>query len=535
MLGVLIVDDEAIVRMNLKSIIDWEKEGFFILGEAENGKAGLDLILREKPDIVITDIKMPVMDGLEMILEAGREYSGARYVVLSSYDEFALLKTAMNYGVTEYLLKLELTPAILKKTLEGQREILLREKDHLAGRDMSSAEKAACFLRRVLAGYDMDGEQAALKDILEHACPCINLTQLSCIAIRFSLINKGNSFREEDYLTIEKAAQSIINDITKSYFQGISFLADRGLCLFVYSPGESGAAAREMCGVIIEMLRQYLNLASAAGISSLEGCWKDSARLMIDAVRATEEVFFRGYGIIVYSSELGTETYGVFSSVVYDWEEPYRQALELRDTEKVKKIFQQIQSILRPCQTDTCSSPRVSRAEAFNLCFAVAGITLSALKKQSSQHSAFDENLYETIGVIETLEGLLEWTKSFEEKIIGFFDTLPEKSHEDQIVIDAKRYIVKNCRRPISLNSAAKDLAISAGYLSSVFKRRTNTSFVEYVTRVKIGEAKNLLLSGRYKVYEVSDMIGYDDHGYFSKIFHKVTGMSPGEFMKKHI
>jgi two-component system response regulator YesN len=290
-----------------------------------------------------------------------------------------------------------------------------------------------------------------------------------------------------------------------------------------------------MCGVIIEMLRQYLNLASFAGISSLKSAWKDSAQLMIDAVRATEEIFFRGYGIIVYSSELETETPALFSPAVYDWEEPYRQALELREIEKIKSVFKTIQDILLSGRKKEVSFHRISRAEAFNLCFTIAGVTLSTLKKQSSQPFAFDENLYETIGIIETLEGLLEWTKLFEEKIIGFFDALPEKSSEDQIVVAAKRYIAKNCRRSISLNSAAKDLSISAGYLSSVFKRQTNTGFVEYITMTKIDEAKKLLLSGQYKVYEVSDMIGYEDNGYFSKTFHKVTGMSPGEFMKKHI
>ena len=110
MLGVVIIDDDAIVRMNLKSIIDWEKEGCQILGEAENGQTGRELILRDKPDIVITDIKMPVMDGLEMIRSVKKEYDRARYVALSSYEEFALLKTAMDYGVTDYILKLELSP-----------------------------------------------------------------------------------------------------------------------------------------------------------------------------------------------------------------------------------------------------------------------------------------------------------------------------------------------------------------------------------------------------------------------------------------
>ena len=532
MLGVLIIDDEAIVRMNLKSMIDWEKEGFYILGEAENGKTGLELILREKPDIVITDVKMPVMDGLQMIREAGGKESGARFVVLSSYEEFALLKTAMSYGVTEYLLKLELTPLILIKTLNKQREILLREKDYLPGREMSAAGKASRLLRRVLAGYDVKEE---LEILLKQSCPGIDSGRLSCIAIRFSPLNRKDSFGEEDYRTIETAAQSIINDITKPYFSGISFLADTGFCLFVYSPQKDGNGPREMCGVIIQMLRQYLNLAAVAGISSINDSWEHINRIMIDAIQSTEEVFFRGYGNIIYSSELGEDVSETRSPAVYDWTEPYRQALELRQADKVKLTFRKVRDILRPTQEDSVSVLRLSRVEAFNLCFSIAGITLSVLKKEPGEQALFEENLYETIGVIETLDGLHEWMGAFETKILEFFASLPERSYEDHIVIAAKRYIAENCRKPISLNSAAKDLAVSAGHLSSVFKRRTNSGFVEYVTRVKIDEAKNLLLSGQYKIYEISDMIGYEDNGYFIKTFHKVTGMTPKEFIKKHI
>jgi two-component system response regulator YesN len=527
MLGVVIVDDEAIVRMNLKSLIDWEKEDCCILGEAENGRVGLDLILREKPGIVITDIKMPVMDGLEMIRRAGQEYDAARYVILSSYEEFALLKTAMSYGAGEYLLKLELTAETLKKTLAEQREILIREQKGASGREDSPANKAARFLRRVLAGHDVDG---GLESLLPRASPGIDPRRLSCIALRFSLLNKQNAFGQEDHRAIETAAQSIINDITKPYFRGLSFLADAGLCLFVYSPGGEDGRSREMSSVIIQMLRQYLNLAAAAGISSITGDLEDISRIMIDAIWATEEIFFRGYGNIVYSAELGTDIAPSGSPAAYDWAEPFRQALELRQGGKVRTIFQAVQDML-----STPPPRRISRTEAFNLCFSVAGIALSVLKKEPPEPVFVDENLYEAIGHTETLEGLREWLGAFEARICSVFDSLPEKNYEDHLVIAAKRYIAENCRQPISLNSAAKHLAVSAGYLSSVFKRRTGTRFMEYITKAKMDEAKKLLFSGQFKIYEVSDMVGYEDSGYFIKTFHKVTGMTPKEFITRRM
>jgi two-component system response regulator YesN len=132
------------------------------------------------------------------------------------------------------------------------------------------------------------------------------------------------------------------------------------------------------------------------------------------------------------------------------------------------------------------------------------------------------------------MEGLGDWVKSFKEKVLEMFSDDSEKNYDDHLVTAAKRYIVENCHKPLNLDMVAKSLSISSGYLSSVFKRRTQIGFVEYVTGVKIEKAKKLLLSGQYKIYEVSYMVGYEDTGYFSKTFHKMTGQSPKDFIALH-
>ncbi|GHT64649.1 hypothetical protein FACS1894110_04720 [Spirochaetia bacterium] len=546
MLGIVIIDDDAIVRTNLKSVIDWEKEGYRILGEAENGEKGLELILRDKPDIVITDIKMPVMDGLEMIRSARKEYDKSRYVILSSYEEFGLLKTAMDYGITDYLLKLELSPDILKKTLENQKRIILYENNSVQEREISPYSRVAVALRRVLAGYYLEDD---LADTLKLANPKIDKDRLSCIAVRFSLPDKGLSLGEGDRRTIEMAAHSTINNITRQYFAGISFLEDTGLCLFVYSPVEGKNRITEMGGIIINMLKQYLNLNAAVGISSFEGGIQDISRIMIDAVKATDEVFYRGYGTIIRSSEVRGEAAG--SAAIFDWEDPFRKALELRRSEDLKGIFKDMHGILappvralirNPLNSDPVNSgsvpppaPRISKTEAFNLCFSLVSAAFSVFASSNTGKSPFTDNQYEVIGKIETLEGLREWLKTFEASILDWRLSIQERSHDDMMAAEVKNYVAKNFSKPIGLNEAAEHLGLSSGYLSSLFKRCTGLGFVEYVTGVKMAEAKKLIRSGQYRIGEVSEMVGYEDTGYFSKTFHKITGLSPKEYMTRHI
>jgi two-component system response regulator YesN len=547
MLGIVIVDDDAVVRMNLKSVIEWEKEGFVITGEAENGKKGLELILRDKPDIVITDVKMPVMDGLEMIRKARAEDESVRFIVLSSYDEFGLLKTAVNNGVTDYLLKLELTPQVLLNTLEGIKKSILYEDNTTRNREISPYSKLATILRRVLAGYYAEEE-------LEHTLKMVNqdikTERLLCLAVRFSLSGKGASFEAEDWRTLEIAVHSVIHNITKQFYPGISFLEDTGICLFVYSPPtESIGRVREMAGIIITMLKQYFNLESSVGVASVTGGINDIHRLMIDAIKAAEEVFFRGFGTVIFSSEVSDavvsgET-GTSGAGVYNWTETFRQALELHRKEDLKDIFKTLKGFLavksrplirkNPGLRDSPSPvPVVSRSEAFNLCFSLVNTTLSVLRDHPADRNFFNENLYEVIGRVETLKGLREWVDSFEAAVFGWLDSIYEKSHDDFLVDSAKLYVAENFQKPVSLNQAAKHLTISSGYLSSLFKRRTGLCFVDYVTRVKISEAERLLVSGRYRVGEIAEMVGYEDAGYFSKIFHRITGSTPREYMSQH-
>ena len=511
MLGVVIVDDEALVRVNLRSMIDWENEGYTILGEAENGEKGLELILHLRPDIVIADIKMPIMDGLEMISSAKAKYDGARYISLTSYEEFGLLKSAMHLGVADYLLKLELTPEVLLNTLEAQKQTLLSKHTAVESRDISPVDKVGKILCDVFAGIPADCE---LDSLLRLAVPQIDSNQLCAVAIRLAL----PTIKRFDSRNIESAALGIIKDIAKNYFEGVAFPAEEGLYLFVYSP-KSESVIEEMCQVIIRMLRQYLNAFSAVGIGSATGNVHNIEQIMSNSILALEEVFYQGYGNVLHAPKDAQ----LIEVERTEWPQELRQAIELQNIKRLNSVFCYLHNLLKM---------RIHRNEAYNLCFTVASLSLSALKRDKVGKNSFDENLYDVIGETNTLEELREWLRSFEARLLDILNLMTNnKTGDERIVMEAKRFITENCRSQINLNMVAEHLFISASYLSNVFKRTSGVSFVEYVTDIKMEEAKALLLSGNYKVYEVSEMLGYEYSSYFSKLFFKTTGYSPKEFI----
>ena len=129
MLKILIVDDEAVVRIGLKSMIDWQAHGFTLVGEAKDGRHALELFEEHHPDLIITDLKMPVLDGLELIQEVRKISASCRIIVLSSYDDFNLVRQAMKLGAADYLLKLEVEPDQLIRTLERFRDEIVQERN----------------------------------------------------------------------------------------------------------------------------------------------------------------------------------------------------------------------------------------------------------------------------------------------------------------------------------------------------------------------------------------------------------------------
>jgi two-component system response regulator YesN len=125
MFKLMIVDDELLMRIGIRSMIDWEEHGFRIVGEAANGKEALDIAIDALPDLIITDIKMPIMDGLQLIREASSTLAGCKYVILSNFDEFRYVKEALQLGALDYLIKTEVTPAALTALLSDIRRKLL--------------------------------------------------------------------------------------------------------------------------------------------------------------------------------------------------------------------------------------------------------------------------------------------------------------------------------------------------------------------------------------------------------------------------
>ena len=273
MYKVVFIDDEALVKIGLQSILDWNEEGFDVVGEAEDGREGLQLILQKEPDLVITDIVMPEMDGLEMIQKAKEQGSRAVFIVLSSFDEFELVKKAMQLGARDYILKLKISKGVLKEVLDnitGEMEELSRKSTgEKRGHTVWEMEGLrSTFFENLLSGQYR--EETAIKEQAESLDIVLDESQLRVLYVVSDIYRQLNNRNGTEKKLYALTIRGLIQDICREFFDCYCVQWEDGKYLVIVSADEkkeTNANLKLMGEAVIDMLGQYGNIRASIGIS----------------------------------------------------------------------------------------------------------------------------------------------------------------------------------------------------------------------------------------------------------------------------
>jgi two-component system response regulator YesN len=537
MFKVLIIDDEQLVRMGLKSMLPWEKLGYEIVGEALNGQQGLDLIGKLQPDIVITDIKMPVMDGLELMRRATAAQPQLKFIILSSYDDFELVKQAMKQGAEEYLIKLSLEAESLGATLASVREKIIAER----GKPMSDGQLdkglrenitmlREGFLKRLInkplpSRAELDQQLKYLGIELE--------TTVCCALIRISDPGALEKYEAHEVHSLETAILNTIDEIVNDVFKGYTLPWNPGEFLVICSdnsncPAETFLAQAVSMGErVAQMVKQYFNISVSVGFGNPFHDYTMLKEGYFEGLRAIRYCHYSGTPAIMCFSQLPPGNENQAQIDISAQKSILPQAIELHDLETIGSVFETLSAIV--------SDPCVSREQAYDLCFQIAYLIPGALgvsEAELKEVFGYKNSLYESILSLNTLAEIHAWFIGLERNIFRRLSRNDaQKNH--RLIARAKKYILDHYAGEISLNEVAAAINISSGYLSTIFRQETGICFTDYVTEIKIGQAKKLLRESEYKVYEISEMLGYQNAYYFSKVFKKITGMTPSEYSGK--
>lgn len=527
---VMVVDDEPIVRLALKSLVNWENHGFDLCFEAANGKQALD-IYNKNPgiNIIITDINMPVMDGLELISSINEKKDGCSIIVLSAYDDYSLVREAFKLGVMDYILKTDMDPDNILKILASvvlrashAKEDAKDKYDRTADTGILKEE----FIRSLIEQEEItDPEGNALKLKVQFGKNNI----LACCLLMDDYLTVIERYREHGLKVFSTSVLNAIRQILNEVRTGevLSISPQEYLVLFSFeniNVVQARERAVEILGKIKYSLRNYINVNITVGVSSMKSGYSSIKELYREAGDNARLKFFFGKGRVIFPENAQSLTNNDISTIIG---KETLFSLALKEINK-EMALEELGGILELIKNSNCANIDKSYACYMEIIY----ILINYLKERNEDiESVLGDNInfYNTITRFETQEDINDWIKNL---VATTVDYIVEKKdiRVNRTIIRVQEFVRENYNKDITLKAASECVGLSESHLSYIFAKMTGETFTDYLTRVRIEKAKELLEKTNLKVYEVSVSVGYANAEHFSRVFKKITGFSPNSY-----
>lgn len=538
MYRIFIIDDEQVVREGISNNIDWEKTGFELIGTAKDGREGLEAVSRLLPDVVITDICMPFVDGLELASAIGEQYPRTKTILLTGYDEFEYAQEAVKLRVHDFLLK-PITADELTQMLRRLREELDRELDQAQKLERLQEQLRASlpvyrerFLNRLVRMGASGPEVRGTVDLLELDLPgpgyIVLISDLDPAERRAPATPLSPPLEEPEEHLSSLALQNILCDLVEERPGTICFSTpqEEAVAIISVESAEEGLPrALETAESISERVQKEIGRTVSIGIGESCGALEELSRSYREARTALEHRFVLGANQVITIQQVRG---GSDRPASPDGSEPrgrYLRAIKGGFSKEALSALKDMISSLRNGGDDMGHCQVV-----MHQLLADTLTTFDSMGVEYRDVPYLGSNPFKQLDSIKTLEEMERWFLAFLEGARHLLEGRRQK-HSELKAIAAEEYIRGHFMEPdLSLQKVCQALAVSKSYLSSVFKAHTGMTLVEYITMVRMEEAKLLLSSGDRKIYDIAEEIGFRDAHYFSLTFKKQTGQSPTEF-----
>lgn len=507
----IIVDDEPFIIEGLKHIIDWEEYDIELVGTASNGFEALELIKKTAPNLLITDIKMPKMNGLDLIKKVKELDLNTRFIILSGYDDYEYLKESIKLGIENYLLK-----PINCEELEDIVENIRNKLDHQNLQNLYSSKDFDIIKNNIL--YRWVTGSISQTELLERASLLdIRVEYPQYIVCLLRLLQNGDV--DSNWNSYGQKAMEICMSATKSFNSVTVFCTPENHIVFITNDLESSYRLARHC---IDSLNNFLNVNCLFTIGSIE---YDSTLVSRSYYRALE---LQQYSLIMpansilehnnfMNSSMSNRIYGIID---------YDEICKLVASKNTDSLISYIDNTFEAIKHVKDVTPESVKNTAAELFFCIINASRQMFEAKCSIHQL--DFSFSSIFKMESLDNICEILKINAAKLIN---AIIEKDNSISPVI--KRifeYVKLNYSKDICLKSMAKDFNSNPNYLGQLFKEETGRYFSDYLNIVRINKAKELLQNTDKNIKDISISVGYKDVNYFYRIFKKYTGISPSEF-----
>ena len=528
---VFLVEDEVIIRSGVKKSINWEQEGYEFVGEASDGELAYPMILKEKPDILITDIRMPFMDGLELSRLVKKELPDIKILILSGYDEFEYAKKAIKIGVTEYLLK-PISAAKLTEVLNAVAETIRQENEEknlletyfAEMRENTERDKMRLFEKLLMGDLSM-GEilEAGERFGMNLGASCYKIVLFKILA---NLENHVYAEQMVDACSSVEQAASMMEGVYvfQRGVEGWAFL------LTAQDEKSMEESAKILYQNLEQAMKNYTQLEYFGGIGSTVPRIRSLKQSFREADRAFAARFVEEANQIISQKEFeksqmeeGLKMQGVVQ--IGKSREMLQKFLSNGTREEVKAFSD---AYISRIEEENIRSTMVRQYVVIDVCIVILSFCERISSANRLQEEA--EELQKMMQKIHSLSEIKKYVVRLLNEAIELRDAESGRRYSDLIAAAEKEIENHYMTEEISLNTVAISVGMSPSYFSSIFSKEAGKTFVEYLTEVRIEKAKEFLMCSSMKTSEIGYEVGYKDPHYFSYIFKKVQGCSPKEY-----
>ncbi|GIP37680.1 hypothetical protein J31TS4_09600 [Paenibacillus sp. J31TS4] len=529
-MNLLIVEDEHRLRNSLANNIPWEEHGIEVVGLAATGSEAVQLFQRKKPDLLLLDIQIPEMDGLALARHVSGLDRNVKMIILSGHDNFEYAQSALEMGIYRYLLKpagdTEILQAVvdaadqLRRELDERRDRLamqVRWEQHLPGLRND-------FLRRWLTGQ-FDLSQIVAKSA-ELQLPVREGQRFAVAVLDMDPIGEAETrFGPNDAGLLRYSLQLLAQELLEGDSCWVSGTDEGMTALLCWGyeeeePNEGLLRLHVTVDRLLSQIRECLKLTASAGICGSLGGPEEVGRLYQQAMRALQDRVVYGHNLAIpYREETGEEERPVSQP---NLEKQLEIALETGEEARAMEALDEL--------WNSGMAQAKTMEAAYDHLLYLSSILLGIVQRGGwpiREVAGEEAGTFLQLQQLATKEQIYAWLQRMVRQIAAH-NRNQRKSSSHQIVKAILTMVDEEMDKEITLHTAADRLYVNSSYLSRLFKQETGKPFSQYVLERKMERAKAVLLSGA-KVYDAANVVGYRDVSYFTKVFRKYWGITPGE------
>ena len=536
MYKILLVDDEILVRDAIRENIDWGKLDCELIGDCENGKQAVEFVKTHEVDIVLTDILMPYMDGMELSHFLHDNYPDILIVIFSGFGEFEYAKKAIQYNVSEYMLK-PVTAMELTKVIENMKEKLdSRKKEQRKMESLTQVSQDYHKNANVIRSKALDCLVKCTRDVQ------VSLDELERMGITFQAASYRvavfdiDTYSDMYQMDMDKQQESALmafvlfnvgDEIVVQEKAGVVYQEGNNRVCIIFAGNrtkEFSESIHRICHEIQEKVKEVIGLETSIGL----GNWVRSPHELIYSYRLAAKAIDYRYllgGNLLFDMEEKKTDNSIF--LINDLE-ILTESIKSGDRRLMEKTLGQIETEIKSALVEKSYAciylQQVIRA---------IGNTCQSLSEEPEKIIAQREALLKAVTEQRMFSQAAALVEKYAQEVFDALQELNSSNGQRQGML-AMDYIQKNYMDPcLSLNSICSYLNISTSYFSTIFKEMTGETFIEVLTRVRMEKAKELLENTTMKNYEIAEKVGFSDPHYFGISFKKITGKTPTEYARE--